>query len=93
MQIRVEKPDQDRLNRLGVDSWSPWSCGKETFDWEYDQQETAYVQEGRVTVKTEDGEVTVQAGDLVTFPSGLKCTWQVEEPIRKVYTFGQLNQG
>ncbi|MEW6328302.1 MAG: cupin domain-containing protein [Thermodesulfobacteriota bacterium] len=24
---------------------------------------------------------------MVTFPRGLKCTWTVIEPIRKVYTF------
>ena len=88
--IRVERPTAERLKALGVDRWSPWQCGVETFDWEYASDETAYVQEGRVRVKTEHGqEVELGGGDLVYFPKGLKCTWSVLEPIRKVYTFGR----
>jgi len=41
-----------------------------------------------VNVKTPDGEVEFGKGDLVTFPEGLKCTWNVIEKIRKVYKFG-----
>ncbi len=58
----------------------------ESFPWEYSDDETAYVQEGQVTVTTE--VVEFGAGDIVHFPKGLKCTWAVSRPIRKVYTFG-----
>jgi hypothetical protein len=27
-------------------------------------------------------------GDLVTFPTGMKCTWDVKVPVRKHYRFG-----
>jgi uncharacterized cupin superfamily protein len=88
-QIKVEKATPERLAELGVDGWSPWECGVETFDWQYSSNETAYVQAGRVKVVTEHGqEVEFGAGDIVFFPSGLKCTWTVKEPIRKVFTFG-----
>jgi elongation factor G len=30
----------------------------------------------------------IKAGDLVTFPQGLKCTWQVKKAVRKHYKFG-----
>ncbi|AGP40227.1 hypothetical protein SCE1572_40435 [Sorangium cellulosum So0157-2] len=30
----------------------------------------------------------IQAGDLVTFPAGLNCTWEVRSPVRKHYRFG-----
>ena len=87
--IKVEKATPRRLDALGVESWSPWECGPETFDWEYAEDETAYVKEGRVQVRTEDGEeVEFGAGDIVFFPQGLKCTWTVLEPIRKVFKFG-----
>jgi uncharacterized cupin superfamily protein len=87
--IKVEKATPERLKELNVESWSPWECGVETFDWEYSDVETAYVKEGHVKVRTEEGEeVEINAGDLVTFPKGLKCTWTVVKPIRKVYTFG-----
>lgn len=87
--IKVEKATPARLKQLGVESWSSWECGVETFDWEYSSDETAYVQAGRVKVYTRDGEVVeIVAGDIVVFPGGLKCTWEVLEPIRKVFTFG-----
>ena len=87
-QIRVERATPEKLRRLAVESWSPWECAPETFDWEYSSDETAYVKEGRVKVRTEHGqEVELRAGDLVFFPRGLKCTWTVLETIRKVYVF------
>ena len=86
--IKVEKATPERLKELGVDSWSPWECAPETFEWEYSSNETAYVKEGRVRVRTEDGqEVEFGKGDIVHFPKGVRCTWIVIEHIRKVYTF------
>lgn len=87
--IKVERATEARLQELGVSSWSSWGCGVETFDWQYSERETAYVQEGRVTVHEDDGtEVTFGAGDIVTFPAGLSCTWTVHEAIKKVFKFG-----
>lgn len=87
--ILKEKPDQAQLERLGIKNWSPWECNPSSFPWEYDDRETAYVFEGRVTVETSEGEmVEIGPGDLVTFPKGLQCTWTVHEKIRKVYRFG-----
>jgi len=77
--IKVEKPSEEKLKSLGVDKWSPW---------EYDDKETCYVLEGRVKVKTPNEEVEFGKGDLVTFPQGLKCTWNVIKKVRKVYKFG-----
>jgi uncharacterized cupin superfamily protein len=88
MEIKVSKPTQEELDQLGIKSWSPWECEKSTFDWTYSDKETAYVFEGKVTVKTPDQQVSFGTGDLVVFPKGLSCTWTVEEPIRKVYKFG-----
>ena len=86
--IKIEKPDKQKLDSLGVKSWSPWGCEVSTFDWEYDSDETCYILEGKVKVKTSEEEVEISKGDLVTFPKGLKCTWNVSEKIRKVYRFG-----
>ena len=86
--IEVKKPDKQELDRLGVEHWSRWGCEVSTFDWEYDLDETAYVLQGRVKVHTDEGTVEVGRGDLVTFPRGMKCRWEVLEPIRKVFRFG-----
>ena len=85
--IKIEKPDQQKLDSLGVDRWSSWECDASTFDWEYDSDEVCYILEGKVKVKTPEEEVEVNKDDLVTFPKGLKCTWNVLDKIRKVYTF------
>ncbi len=90
-EIKIREATPEKLKTLNMDAWSSWSCEPSTFDWEYPGDETAYIQEGRVTVKHKGGETEVNAGDLVTFPKGMKCVWVVHEPIRKVYTFDSVN--
>lgn len=89
-QIKVEhQPDASRLKSLGVSSWPTWSKEVSKFPWTYSEQEVAYILEGEVTVTPKDGDpVSFGAGDLVTFPSGLSCTWEVKKPLRKHYQFG-----
>jgi len=89
-EIRIERdPPRERLESLGVEGWPVWSCGVSTFPWTYDETETCYLLEGEVVVTPEGGEpVTIRAGDLVTFPRGLSCTWEVLSPVRKHYSFG-----
>ncbi len=86
--IKIEKADESKLRDINVKNWTPWSCPPSVFDWEYDSNETAYVREGRVIVRTDEGDdVEIKAGDIVTFPNGMKCTWEVKETIRKVFMF------
>lgn len=89
MKIKVEKPDAARLQALGVNDWPTWSKEVSTFPWSYNSRETAYILEGEVTVTDkETGEaVTFGKGDLVIFPAGLSCTWQVKKPLHKHYQF------
>jgi hypothetical protein len=87
--ITKERPGKELLEALGVEDWSPWECEPSEFGWEYDDEETCFILEGRARVKTPEGEeVEFGAGDLVRFPRGLKCTWTVTDKIRKVYKFG-----
>tara|TARA_Y100001968_G_scaffold314399_1_gene339687 strand:+ start:666 stop:839 length:174 start_codon:yes stop_codon:yes gene_type:complete len=55
----------------------------------YDESETCLLLEGEVTV-THDGREPVKfvAGDLVIFPGGLDCRWDVHKAVRKHYRFG-----
>lgn len=87
--IKVKKPLSKELQELGVKNWPIWECDPSTFDWEYDEKETCYFLEGDVTVETANGDsVRIEAGDLVEFPQGLKCTWKVAKKVRKHYKFG-----
>lgn len=82
-------PDAGRLSELGVSKWPTWSKEVSVFPWTYGESETAYVLEGEVVVTPEGGEpVKFGKGDLVIFPAGMSCTWDVRQPLRKHYRFG-----
>ena len=78
-----------KLDVLGVFDWPIWEKEVSTFPWSYEEKETCYLLAGEVIVTPEGGEpVTLRKGDLVSFPAGLRCTWDVRAPIRKHYRFG-----
>jgi len=87
MKIKVEKPTAgvaEAMRRCPT-----WSKEASVFDWQYEEAETCYLLAGDVRVVTEGGEaVEFGDGDLVTFPAGLKCTWEVRSPVHKHYRFG-----
>ena len=85
----VQQPSEDTLTELGVRSWPQWGCEESVFPWTYDEAETCFFLEGDVIVTPEDGEAErVGAGQLVTFPAGMSCTWDVKTRVRKHYRFG-----
>lgn len=89
-QISVEHdPTDERLAALGVRAWPVWEKEASEFPWFYDEQETCYLLEGDVVVTPEGGDpVRFGQGDLVTFPAGMSCTWQIRKGVRKHYRFG-----
>ena len=90
MQIEVtNNPSLELIVQLGCHSWPIWEKEPSTFPWYYDAKETCLILEGKVMVTPDGGEpVTFGAGDLVVFPQGMGCTWQVQEAVRKHYKFG-----
>ena len=87
--IKIGKPEKEKISSFNVENWPIWECEPSNFDWEYDEDEICYILEGKVNVTTDDGEqVEIQKGDLVSFPKGLKCNWDVKEKIRKHYKLG-----
>ena len=89
MKIRVEhNPPSDKLDRLGVSGWPIWAKEVSRFPWRYDSSETCYLLEGEIIVTPDGGEpVRAGKGDLVTFPAGLSCTWDIRQPVKKHYAF------
>jgi uncharacterized cupin superfamily protein len=89
-EIKIEKnPSEDRLASLGVRGWPVWTKEVSTFPWSYDAPETCYFLDGNVVVTPDGGEpVQMGKGDLVTFPAGMSCTWEIRGPVKKHYTFG-----
>ncbi len=88
-EITVERPTAEELEALGVFDWPIWEKEASRFPWHYDESETCYLLEGKVTITPPaDDEVTFGAGDLVTFPTGMSCFWEIHEDVRKHYSFG-----
>ena len=90
MKIEVARnATREALEEINVDSWPIWVKEVSTFPWTYDEAETCYFMEGKVTVTPDGGDpVEMGEGDLVTFPAGMSCTWDITTPVRKHYRFG-----
>jgi uncharacterized cupin superfamily protein len=86
--IKIEKIDADELKGMGVFSWPIWQKEASRFDWHYDETEMCYILEGEVTVEVKGQKsVSFGAGDFVTFPKGLNCTWDIKQAVKKHYSF------
>jgi uncharacterized protein len=88
MKIDIRKLGENELDGSDISSWPIWECEVSTFDWIYSDKETCYLLEGEVKVKTDTEIVHFSAGDVVIFPAGLSCVWEVIKPVRKHYKFG-----
>ncbi len=77
-----------KLDAMGVDGWPIWRKEVSRFDWHYDNEEICYVLEGEAIVTPNGGKpVTIGQGDLVYFPAGMSCRWEITADIEKHYTF------
>ena len=85
MDISVKKPTDREISVMK--SKPVWSCGISEFKWHYSNEETSLILDGEVTVTYGKKSVSFAAGDLVVFPKGLSCVWQVKKPVKKHYTF------
>ncbi|XP_057964077.1 uncharacterized protein LOC131155155 [Malania oleifera] len=92
LKIIVEKnPSQSRLSELRIHSWPKWACSPGKFQLKFDAEETCYLLKGRVKAYPKGCSasecVEFGAGDLVTIPQGLSCTWDVSVAVDKHYKF------
>jgi len=70
MRIRIEQNNREKMAQQGVFGWPIWTCEPSVFDWHYDQEESCYILEGEITVKTNYEEVAIGPGDYVTLSQG-----------------------
>ena len=88
-QITVEhNPSPIKLDVMQIDSWAIWKKEISSFPWHYDSAETCYILKGEVIISLENGDtIHLSAKDLVTFPAGLSCHWDIRQAITKHYQF------
>lgn len=87
MKITVSTPSAEEVSRMDFSKWGTWECGVSTFPWSYEVRETCYILDGLVVVETKNQKVEFKKGDLVVFPKGLTCKWNVLKPVRKYCKF------
>ena len=89
MEIKVEhQPSQEHLNNLDVFTWDIWEKEISKFPWTYDSQETCYFLAGNAIVTPDGGQpVQIGQGDLVIFPAGMSCIWEITSDVKKHYFF------
>ena len=87
--IKIQhNPPPHLLDELGVTDWGIWEKEISEFPWSYDATETCYFLQGDVIVTPTDGEpVQMGKGDLVTFPKGMSCRWDIRQDVKKHFTF------
>lgn len=85
--ISVQKMSPGEMENKGIPSWPVWTKEASRFDWTYSGDEECYIIEGEFSVETDQGTVHVKPGDFVTFKDGLKCTWDIQVPVKKYYNF------
>ena len=86
MDITIKEVSKLEIEKYNILSWSIWSCYISSFDWELSEGSCLIIQ-GEVIIKTKLETITISAGDFIIFLKGLKCHWQVIQPIKKHYTF------
>jgi uncharacterized cupin superfamily protein len=88
-EIRIEtNPDEGKIQEIGAKSWPIWEKEVSSFPWTYDSSETCLILEGEVIVTPTKGKpVKIERGNLVTFPKGMSCQWDIKKRIKKHYMF------
>ena len=90
MKVKIISPcSASLIIQYGIKSWPIWECEPSRFQWSYDEKEICLIIEGQAIISTQRDETyVIKAGDLVQFPAGLYCEWEVTKSIKKHYRLG-----
>ena len=80
MKPEIRKPTEKEVSEAKY--WPIWEKIESEFPWEYFEQETCLILEGKAIVKTSEGIVEFGKGDYIVFPEGLKCNWEIKKSIK-----------
>ena len=91
MKVIIKSPcSASLIIQYGIKNWPTWECEPSNFSWFYKEKEICLIIEGEAKIKTEAGEsYVIKSGDLVEFPEGLTCEWQIIKNIKKHFRLGE----
>ena len=83
MKVLVTSPcSVSVIIQYGIKSWPIWQREPRKFIWHYEQKEICLIIKGQANITTKDGEIySIKSGDLVQFPAGIYCEWDITESI------------
>ncbi len=90
MKVLIQSPcSASLIIKYGIKNWPIWECGISEFTWHYNEKEICLIIQGEANIQSEAGEIyIIKSGDLVEFPEGISCEWQITKPIKKHYRLG-----
>ena len=75
--------------QYGIKNWPIWECKPCNFSWNYMEKEICLIIEGEAKIKSESGEIyLIRSEELVEFPKGFSCEWQIIKSIKKHFRLG-----
>ena len=91
MKVLIQSPcSASVIIQYGIKNWPIWECEPSIFKWYYNEKEICFLIEGEANITTESGEsYSIKSGDLVEFPEGLSCEWQIIKSIKKHFRIGK----
>ena len=91
MKVLIKSPCRASvIIKYGIKNWPIWECEPSNFSWNYNEKEICLIIEGEANIKTEEGvSYLIKSGDLVEFPKGLSCEWQIIKSIKKHFRLGE----
>ena len=91
MKVLIKSPcTASMIIQYGIKNWPIWECAPSNFSWHYIDKEICFIVEGEAEILIEGGESHfIKAGDLVEFPEGLICKWEISKSIKKHFRLGE----
>ena len=91
MKVIIKSPcSASIILQHGIKNWPIWECEPSNFSWNYNEKEICLIIKGEAKIKTEGGEsYLIKSGDLVEFPAGLSCEWQIIKSFTKHFRLGE----
>ena len=91
MEVTIKSPcSASTIIKHGIKDWPIWECEPCNFLWNYNEREICLIIEGEANIQTDKGSsYLIKSGDLVEFPAGFSCEWQIIKGIKKHFRIGE----